>query len=156
MDQTWIIQHSEVIDSRAICHAVEDLVNEHVDGDGENIPPAQWPTERQIEFKEYERIISEVKANAPSLEIDSSGDCVTLVSIDYFTEYVKDECLELYGNDLYAIRETFGLPKRIPSHELAKHLPQLEFVDWSAYADHMRQHFAEIDIDGITYLYEGC
>lgn len=155
MDQTWIINHSEVIDSRAICQAVEDLVNEHIDGDGENIPPAQWPTERQIEFKEYERIISEVKANAPSLEIDSNGDCVMLVSIGYFTEYVKDDCLEQHGNNLYAVTKLYGQPEPIEASDLVDHLPQLDFVDWSAYADHMRQHFAEIDIDGITYLYEG-
>lgn len=157
MDQTWTIRHSEVIDSRTICTAMDDLENEHMaqdeEGDWVAVPVEDWPADRRAEYREYARIIADIKANSTSRDVSANGDCVMLVSAGYFTEYVKDECGELFGNDLYAVTRPYGQPELISRSDLSEYLPQLDHVDWQSYADSQRQFYAEIVIDGITYFY---
>lgn len=157
MDHTWTIRHSEVIDSRTICTAMDDLENEHMaqdeEGDWVAVPVEDWPADRRAEYREYARIIADIKGNS-GREITADGDGVVLISADFFTEYVKDECGDLYGNNLYAITRPYGQPELISRSDLSEYLPQLDHVDWQSYADSQRRFYVEIDIDGITYLYE--
>lgn len=161
MDNTWAIWPlREIIDMRGLCTMAEDLENEHfeedADGDLMPIPVDRWPADRREEFAEYQRIIEEVKSNRTDARIDSHGDTVILVNLDFFTEYVRNECNELCGNDFYKVKKIYGQPEPISQSELSDHLPQLDFVNWEAYAENQRKHYAEIEINGITYLYEGC
>ena len=157
MDHTWTIRHSEVIDSRTICTAMNDLENEHMAQDGEGdwvaVPVEDWPADRRAEYREYARIIADIKGNS-GREITADGDGVVLISAGFFTEYVKDECGDLHGNNLYAITRPYGQPELISQSDLSEYLPQLDHVDWQSYADSQRRFYVEIDIDGITYLYE--
>lgn len=150
---TWeVLNSDEVIDTRNIVQRMEDMRNEHVNNDGDAIALVDWPADAQAEYTTLSTLIREVESGCP---VDSPEHGVTLIRDTWFTEYVKHEYAELHcGDGLYAVPEGhyYSPPKPVTWDRLVRMLPQLEFVDWQAVADHDRKWYAEVTYHGATYL----
>lgn len=156
---TWeVLNSNEVIDTRNIIQRMEDMRNQwtHYDPEcgNEPLPLDSWDADAQAEYTALSTLIREVESGCP---VDSPEHGVTLIRDTWFTEYVKHEYAELHcGDGLYAVPEDdrYSLPKPVTWDRLVKMLPQLEFVDWQAVADHDRKWYAEVTYHGALYLFE--
>lgn len=156
---TWeILNSDEVIDTRNIINRMNDMRNEHTTWHGEEespIPLGDWPADARAEYETLAAIIEAVETGC-TWGNPNSGECIALVRHSYFTEYVREEYAELHcGDGLYAVPEgeIYSLPKPVKWERLVRELPQLDFVDWEAVAQHDRRYYAEVEYCGVPYLF---
>lgn len=118
----------DIIDSRDlqdVLDEAEDRLSDHEDG--------SFPLSDE-ELAETTRLVETLRRVAD--EVGSEWvHGVTLIAEDYFVEYAKD------------LLDDIG--------EIPRNLPSYIVIDWEQTADNLRVDYAEVEIEGHTYLFHG-
>ena len=117
----------DVIDSRELQDLLEDAEDRLADHeDGSPLTDEELAeTTRMVET--LRRVVDEVGSEWVH--------GVTLIAEDYFVEYAKD------------LLDDIG--------EIPRNLPSYIVIDWKQTADNLRVDYAEVEIEGFTYLFHG-
>ena len=119
---------NDVIDSRDLQDALdeaEDRLSDHEDG---SFPLSDEDLAETIRVRDMLRRVAD--------EVGSEWvHGVTLIDEDYFIEYTK------------GLLDDIG--------EIPRNLPSYIVIDWKQTADNLRVDYAEVEIEGFTYLFHG-
>lgn len=129
MTQTTLNLDADLIDIRDIIERVEQL-EDQCDGLGEDQCP---------ELVALVALLEELKGNGGDEKWRGDWYPVTLISEDYFTDYIKD-----------IIDDCYEMPKEMNSGSWPyRHMT----IDYEAAAEEAKQDYSEIDIGGTAYFY---
>lgn len=117
----------DVIDSRDVIKRIEELESEREALTEDSPELAQWDDDYGPELKVLKRLAEQGEGYAPDWH---HGE--TLVRDSYFTEYA-----EQLADDIGAVDRNARWP--------------ICHIDWEAAAEALKQDYASVDYDGITY-----
>jgi hypothetical protein len=141
-----------IIDTRSILDRIKEIESENTDEEGELRVLRAWSEDDQKEWRELTEIIDEIGE-------DAARDGTMLIHEDYFPRHVRDEFLEI-GPELYEYRSKSGRASwdmeyaMIQREELLRRQPFFS-IDWQKVADDAWSDYSQLEVDGVTYLYEG-
>lgn len=158
MENTTLNLDADLIDIRDIIERYEELesglldcFNEQQEIEGDDTTTdkpedgafQEWLKttvhENAAEFAQLRALLEELKGNGGDEKWRGDWYPVTLISEDYFTDYIKE-----------IIDDCYEMPKEMNSGSWPyRHMT----IDYEAAAEEAKQDYSEIDIGGTAYLY---
>lgn len=150
LDWHWlglkVSPYDDVIDTRTIVARIEEIESEQITGEGDEIPPAEWPDD----IRDEHRVLLELAEEIGEI---ACRDGVTLVRDSHFAEHIQDEFLEI-GPEYHEQDPNVRWHSLIPvSREELFSRDPFKFIDWDAVAEDHWSNYSQVEFLGTTYLY---